>query len=105
MFDFIKLQSDVEETKSLLLSFINSQTCKIFKDDSDQVLTVEECAVFLHLSKATIYTKISKGELPVIKKAKRCYFLRSDLIEYLKKDRIQTSSEIQHEVKQALRNK
>tara|TARA_R110000851_G_C13092562_1_gene567042 strand:+ start:2725 stop:3039 length:315 start_codon:yes stop_codon:yes gene_type:complete len=101
--DFTKIQNDVEETKSLLLSFINSQKSIIPETESDQVLTVEDCAAFLHLSKATIYAKISKRELPTIKKQKRCYFLKSDLIDYLKKDRQQTNTEIQNNVSEILK--
>lgn len=100
--NFIKLQNDVKETKSLLLSLISSHQNARSTNDVEQVLTVEECAAFLHLSKATIYKKISTGELPVSKKAKRCYFLRSDLIEYLKKDRVQTNDEIKTEVSSIL---
>jgi len=103
MIDFIQIQNDVKETKSLLLSFINSQKSIIPTADADQVFTVGECAAFLHLSKATIYAKISKCELPTIKKQKRCYFLKSDLIDYLKKDRQQTNVEIQSNVNAILK--
>jgi hypothetical protein len=41
------------------------------KPEEDEILTVEQCAVFLNLSKPTIYTLISKGELPVMKRSKR----------------------------------
>ena len=96
--DFTEIQNDIKETKSLLLSLINSNQSAESTNDVEQVLTVEECAKFLHLKKATIYKKISDGDLPVIKKAKRCYFLKTDLIKYLEKDRKQSNQEIKDEV-------
>jgi|TARA_B110000238_G_C15914602_1_gene347771 excisionase family DNA binding protein len=103
MIDFIQIQNDIKETRSLLLSFISSHQHAAIAEESEQVFTVDECATFLHLSKATIYSKISKGELPTIKKEKRCYFLKSDLINYLKEDRLQTNREIQEEVSTILK--
>jgi excisionase family DNA binding protein len=52
-----------------------------------EVLTVPEAAKFLRLSVQTVYTLISKGTLPVMKRSKRCYFSKSDLLEYLKQGR------------------
>lgn len=86
--DFNQIQNDVQETKRLLLTYLERQEQTAIQNESEKLLTVQECADFLHLSKATIYTKISKGELPTIKKQKRCYFLKSELIDYLKKDRV-----------------
>lgn len=62
--------------------------------ETDELLTVNDAAKFLSLSVPTIYTKISKGELPVMKRSKRCYFSKSDLVNYLKQGRRQTNSEI-----------
>jgi len=51
---------------------------------SDRPLTVQEAAAFLNLTVPTIYSKVNRGELPYMKDSKRVYFLRSDLISYLK---------------------
>lgn len=58
------------------------------EDNSSELLTVDQAAEFLHLKKATIYGKVSKGELPVMKRSKRLYFLKDDLIKYLKDGRV-----------------
>jgi excisionase family DNA binding protein len=69
-----------------------------------EVLTVPEAAKFLRLSVQTVYTLISKGTLPVMKRSKRCYFSKSDLLEYLKQGRKNTladseSSAVQYLIK------
>jgi len=63
-------------------------------NNSEQLLTVQECADFLKLTKPTIYSKVSKGELPYMKRSKRLYFSKAELTEYLKKGRIKTNEEV-----------
>jgi excisionase family DNA binding protein len=70
----------------------------------ERFLTIQEASEFLSLSVPTIYSKVSKGELPVMKRSKRLYFSNSELLEYLKKGRKKTSSEIQQEVDLYLSN-
>jgi len=53
-------------------------------DHPDQLLTIQQAAEFLSLSVPTLYSKVSKGELPVMKRSKRLYFSRIQLMEYLK---------------------
>lgn len=53
------------------------------KKNDIALLNVNAVSRFLDLSKATIYTKCSKGEIPHIKKGKRLYFYKEDLIKYL----------------------
>jgi excisionase family DNA binding protein len=64
-------------------------------DSTDgDLLTVKQTADFLDLSVKTIYNLISRQELPVTKRGKRCYFFRQDLIDFLKSGRRYTLSEI-----------
>jgi excisionase family DNA binding protein len=67
------------------------------EQETDQILSVDQCAEFLNLSKATIYTLTSKGELPFMKRSKRNYFSKSDLVQYLKQGRNKTNSELEAE--------
>ena len=71
----------------------------------DQFLTVKETAKFLNLSVPTIYSKVSKRELPFMKRTKRLYFAKSDLEDYLKDGRVKTVSEIEEEADQYLTSK
>lgn len=73
--------------------------------DTDEFLTVIGAAKFLSLSVPTIYGLISKGELPVMKRSKRCYFSKVELINYLKQGRKKTLAETADEAEQYLNNK
>lgn len=59
----------------------------------DELLTVQDAALFLSLSVPTIYGLIHKGEIPVMKRSKRCYFSKVELISYLKQGRKKTLAE------------
>ena len=75
------------------------------QDPAEQFLTVDETAKFLNLSVPTIYSKVSKRELPFMKLTKRLYFAKSDLEDYLKDGRVKTVREIEEEADQFLTSK
>ncbi|MFA5229139.1 MAG: helix-turn-helix domain-containing protein [Candidatus Paceibacterota bacterium] len=55
----------------------------------------QEAAEFLSFTAATMYGKISRGELPVMKRGKRLYISRAELLEYLKDGREKSNAEIE----------
>ena len=61
------------------------------------LLTVQEAASFLDLSKHTLYNKVNKSELPYMKKGKRLYFSRVELMAYIKSGKISSIQEIQEQ--------
>ena len=70
----------------------------------EQPLTIQEAAQFLNLTVPTIYSKVSKGELPVMKRSKRLYFSSTELMEYLKEGRKKSNAEIEQEAEAYLSN-
>ena len=73
--------------------------------EPDELLTVEQCAEFLSISVQTVYGLIAKNELPVMKRSKRCYFSKIELLNYLKQGRKKTVAETTTEAEQYLANK
>lgn len=73
-------------------------------EQPEQLLTVQEAAQFLNLTVPTIYSKVSKGELPVMKRSKRLYFSNTELMEYLKEGRKKSNAEIEQEAEAYLSN-
>lgn len=72
------------------------------KPELDELLTVEEAAAFLHLTVQTIYGKIRTKSYPFVKKGKRVYFLKSDLMAFLKEDKSSPEDELNKKVKDFL---
>jgi excisionase family DNA binding protein len=71
----------------------------------EQLLTIQEAAEFLSLTVPTMYSKVSKGEISVMKRSKRLYFSRTELMEYVKAGRKKSKTEIEAEAKAYLLNK
>ena len=94
------LTKEVSELKRLLIEK-QEQTPT---DQPEQLLTIQEAAEFLRLTVPTMYSKVSKGELPVMKRGKRLYFSRTELLEYLKGGRKKSNAEIEAEAKAYLSN-
>lgn len=97
-----QLNDKLEQIERLII-----ESKKKPENQSDKLLTIEEAAEFLHLSKATCYSKVSRGELPFMKmkRSKRLYFSRKELLEYLKEGRKKTNAEIEEEAHTYLKKK
>ncbi|MDA1122429.1 MAG: helix-turn-helix domain-containing protein [Bacteroidetes bacterium] len=78
---------------------------EVDEQKEDYPLTVQEAGKFLSLAIPTIYSKVSKGELPFMKRSKRLYFSRNELMEYIKEGRNKTNAEIEIEAEQYLDKK
>lgn len=106
----IIVQLDSEQLSRLIQSSVR----KVLKEtppqtvepieQPEQLLTVQEAAQFLNLTVPTIYSKVSKGELPVMKRSKRLYFSSTELMEYLKEGRKKSNAEIEQEAEAYLLN-
>jgi excisionase family DNA binding protein len=68
--------------------------------DSDQLLTVEQAAEFLHLSVPTLYAKVCKRAIPHMKRSKRLYFSKQELKSYLNDGRNLTANQCKEVVDQ-----
>lgn len=72
---------------------------------SEQFFSVQQTASFLGLTSATIYSKVSRKELPFMKRNGRLYFSKQELLEYLKEGKVsQQNSSITDEVDALLSN-
>ena len=91
---FDEIAARLSNIESLLLEIKHGPLEANPLPDPDEFLTVKEAAIFLKLAVPTVYTLISKGQLPVMKRSQRCYFLKIDLVNYLKEGRKKSSGEI-----------
>ena len=82
----------------------NKQPEQAPTEQPERLLTIQEAAEFLSLTVPTMYSKVSKGELPVMKRSKRLYFSRTELMEYVKAGRKKSNAEIEAEAKAYLSN-
>lgn len=97
----IMLTKEVSELKKLLLEKSELQPI----DQPEQLLTIQEAAKFMNLTVPTMYSKVSRGELPVMKRSKRLYFSSIELLEYLKKGHKKSNADIEAEAEAYLKKK
>jgi excisionase family DNA binding protein len=102
---FEVIEARLSSIENLILD-LKHQPAKVEPTDQpEQLLTIQEAAEFLSLTVPTMYSKVSKGELPVMKRSKRLYFSRTELLEYLKDGRKKSNAEIEAEAKAYLKKK
>jgi excisionase family DNA binding protein len=97
----VMLTKEVSELKRLLIEK-QEQTSL---EQPEELLTVQEAAKFLNLAVATIYSKVSREELPFMKRGNRLYFSSIELMEYLKQGRHSSNAEIEQQADAYLSNK
>jgi excisionase family DNA binding protein len=102
---FEVIEARLNNIETLLLDLKHRPKEQGEQPKADELLTVQDTAKFLSLSVPTIYGLISKGELPVMKRSKRCYFSKLELINYLKQGRKKTLAETASEADNYLSNK
>ncbi len=79
----IKRISD-QVTANILFAISKQETNESPFEDH---LTLKEAAKFLSLSPNTIYGLVHEGKIPSMKPSNQLYFDKSDLLEYLKKNK------------------
>ena len=62
-----------------------------------RLMNIKEAAKFLNVAIQTLYTKVSKNEIPHMKRGKRLYFDGQELMQYLREGKKKTVSEIEAE--------
>lgn len=100
----------IEDLQTVIIDCVNS--ClknntqeQLTTEQPEQFLTIQGAAQFLNLAVATIYSKVSREELPFMKRGNRLYFSSIELMEYLKQGRHKSNAEIEQEVDAYLSNK
>jgi excisionase family DNA binding protein len=82
-----ELNAKIDNITSLL------QSAKQNVPQSD-LLTIKDAAKFLNLSLPTLYGKVSRREIPFMKRGKRLYFSRMELTDYIKSGKVLSDKEI-----------
>lgn len=92
---FESIESRLNSIENLLLDLKHapSETATPASNTND-LMTVHQTAEFLSLAVPSIYSMVSRGVLPYMKRSKRIYFSRAELMEYLKAGRHHTNAEV-----------
>lgn len=87
-----KIHDKLEHLEKLILKISTT------KEDKEDILNIDEASKLLNLSVSTIYSKVSRREIPVNKQGKRIYFYRHELMQWIKSGRVKTYLGIENEI-------
>jgi excisionase family DNA binding protein len=77
----VKLRDIIREEMQSFVNAVLEQQNRIEAEDT--LFDVSGVAKYMNLSTATIYSKVSRGELPCMKKGKQLYFSKKAITEYI----------------------
>jgi predicted DNA-binding transcriptional regulator AlpA len=72
-----KLNERLDRLENLLLEIKQDAGSQ-----KDEILDIKGAAAFLDLKPATLYSKVSRGEIPASKRGRKLIFSRSKLVEW-----------------------
>ena len=84
-----RLYNKLELIERLLIESSNQP-----KEEPNKLLSIDEASIYLNLAKPTIYSMVSKGTIPFMKKSKRLYFSKEELLDYVRGGCKKTNAEI-----------
>ena len=102
---FESIEARLANIETLLLDIKHKPINGPPRSDPEEFLTVQEAAIFLKLSVPTVYAMIHQKRIPFMRSLRRCYFLKADLISYLKQGREKSNAELSEEVNKYEANK
>ena len=64
---------------------------------TDELMDVDQASKFLHLAKQTLYGLTSERLIPYLKRGKRIYFKKEELLNWVNQGKMKTREEIVNE--------
>ena len=86
---------DLQEIKNLLQ--------EVQQGSPKEVLTSDEAAAYLGISKSALYKLTMGRKIPFYKSAKLCYFDRQEIIDWMKSNRVATQEELAAKAKEIVK--
>ena len=63
--------------------------------EEDRFLTIDETSKIIDLAKPSIYGLVHKNKIPFHKKSKRLYFLKSEILDWIKSGKQESKSDLE----------
>ena len=82
--DYDELTSIIIECMNVCLKSHNRLVEATPPSDLDQLLSIKDAADLLRLSVPTLYGYVHRAEIPVSKRGNRLYFIKGDLLAWVK---------------------
>ncbi len=97
-YNIMEIKKGMDEIKEMIKN-LNTNV------DKPNILCVQGAADYLGLSTSTIYTKVSKMEIPFRKRGKKLYFLEEELENFIRGGKAVSIEEIEEQAATYLESK
>lgn len=97
MIDEFKTSLPIEDLQLLITNCVNSclqNNLRVNAREENNILNVGQVADFLHLSRPAIYGLVHAKKIPSFKQGKHLYFLKQDVVNWIKEGRKLTQREL-----------
>lgn len=95
---FTEIDRRFNRIESLIVELRNiQQHSSTHPDDTDQLLSISEASKLLKLAIPTLYSKVSRNEIPVSRSHGKLYFSKKILIEWAMSGYSKTVTELANE--------
>jgi excisionase family DNA binding protein len=91
-----RIETDISELKKL-------NPGRVHDDPVNDIVSINEAVKILNLAKPTIYALTSKNEIPFIKKNRKLYFSKKDLLTWLSQGKQKTIAEATDQVNEYMK--
>ena len=88
-----QFQNQLNKIEKLVTSINHNET---------EFMDIEETSKFLKLKKSTLYQFVFKRQIPFYKSTKKLLFKKSELIDWVEKDRVLTIRELEETMNQTI---
>jgi len=101
---FDELFAAIWRIEAMVQQILYKPTEKV-ADEVNEILDVAQAAALLKYTKRTIYGKAEQGIIPAFKKGSRWYFVKSDLLAWIKTGKVKGDADIIAKVDHLLTSK
>lgn len=94
----LTIKEYIELTKQIYREIsgeLSSNSIMPFRNEGKEILLTQEAADFLNITKSTLYKLNFERKIPYMKRGKRVYYKRAEIIEWLNEGRVKTNDEIE----------
>ena len=100
--NYVLNDKGIKHLAELLSKHLKGSLNTFAEPEEDIFLTIEEVALLISLSKYTIYGLVHKNKIPYHKQGKRLYFLKSEILEWIKSGKRQSQSTLEEKANEYL---
>ena len=101
---FESIESRLAHIENLILDIKHSPKQTKSLSEEELPILIKDAAALLGITVPTVYGKVSRNEVPYIKRGNRLYFFQSQILKYIKSGQQKTNNQLIEEAEIKISN-